>query len=174
MPTYAADWEAFLPPQKAQQDNDICDTVRQNATISPPQALVLESLIAGDTVAIAAEKATVHRSTIYRWLKDDDLFREAYFTRRADLVAAAQNRLLNLAQTAITSLERGLGERSNPWLAYAVLRHLGPLSPVESLDTEDHRVRSHFLKDLAPPPGLTIRIRPMSGGNVRAPEKTLP
>ncbi|MBA2446911.1 MAG: hypothetical protein H0V51_02675 [Chloroflexi bacterium] len=97
------------------------------AELTHEQQAALEALLLGQTVTAAAGIAGVARTTLHRWLRDDDTFAAAYNAHRAELRDAASARLLGLADKALAALERGLDD-GDTRAAGVVLRGLGLLS----------------------------------------------
>jgi len=91
------------------------------------QEAALAALLGGQTITAAAAVAGVARSTVHRWLREDDSFAAAYNARRAELRDAAHARLLGLTDKALLALERALDE-GDVRAAALVLRGLGLLS----------------------------------------------
>ena len=84
--------------------------------LTPPQLEVLNHLLEGATVSRAARKSSIHRSTIYVWLKEENSpFRAEYERLRAILTAATADRLRELHIQALDALEDSLsGPDSTP------------------------------------------------------------
>ena len=97
------------------------------AELPDEQQAALTALLSGQTVTAAAAAVGVARTTLHRWLREDEAFAAAYNGRRAELRDAAHARLLGLADKALAALERALDE-GDTRAAAAVLRGLGLLS----------------------------------------------
>src|SRR5688572_2426603 len=78
--------------------------------LTDEQQAALSALVSGQPVTAAAATAGVARTTLYRWLREDDAFAAAYNGRRAELRDAAHARLLGLADKALAALERALDD----------------------------------------------------------------
>jgi hypothetical protein len=90
------------------------------------QNKALELLIAGKTIAEAARAICSSRTTIYRWLKNDPEFREAYEEWQAHIQATSRARLLTLTDKAAAAVERSL-EMGDARTAMQLLKGLGVL-----------------------------------------------
>lgn len=100
------------------------------------QVVALESLLRGATATEAARVAGVDRRTIFRWLRTDFQFQAAVNRGRRELREAAMMRLERLTDSAVTALERALGQGDSR-LALVVLRGLGFLNGVAGIGSED-------------------------------------
>lgn len=112
------------------------------AELTAEQQAALAALIAGQTVTAAAAMAGVARTTVHRWLREDNTFVAAYNGHRAELRDAAHARLLGLTEKALTALEQAL-DGGDTRAAALVLRGLGLLSgePVAVGSDDPARVR---------------------------------
>lgn len=107
-----------MPSNKAQQ----------NATeLSDKQTLALSAIVAGRSITDAAIDAGVDRSTVHRWLKEDDFAAELNRARSA-LRTELNACLWNLAKTALSALSNGI-EGGDTRAAFEVCRSLGLLEP---------------------------------------------
>lgn len=104
----------------------------RNDTPSPPsltarQKRALDQLVAGATITAAARSASVHRSTVHRWLREDFDFQAAYNGYQNDLRREVEGRLLQLAHSASDTLAAAI-EQGDVRAALAVLKGVGALS----------------------------------------------
>jgi transposase-like protein len=74
------------------------------STLSPKQIRVIEALASGASVADAARRAGVDRSTIYLWMKDDDDFAEELSLARRECADNMRARLRELAEDAVKTV----------------------------------------------------------------------
>ena len=90
-------------------------TMRQNDTPSDltlRQSLALEPLIAGTPITDVAAIVGVDRTTIHRWLKQDDAFIRAVYDGREAIRQLALGRLMALTLTALDVVESAIAEGS--------------------------------------------------------------
>jgi hypothetical protein len=94
----------------------------ERSTDSPPlssvQQCVVDALAAGSTLTDAAEAYSVHRVTIYRWMKTCQPFSAALHRARAEFVLARRDDLHQLSNRALETL---LAILDNPKSSPAVL-----------------------------------------------------
>ena len=117
----------------------------QNTTpekLTAQQERVLERLLAGDTVAAAAEAVGVDRSTVHRWFREDLEFQAACNQGRQELRAATRSRLLRLTERAAETVEHAVAN-GDVRTALRLLERLGLLTPpvIGSNKVEDLEVQ---------------------------------
>ena len=124
--------------------------------LSPKQLEVLAHLAAGLTVTRAARKASIHRSTIYLWLKQCPAYRAALETHLNIFSEAMTDRLRELHLQAIDALEDSLcGPESTPAVrlraALYILEGSGAQSPLD----KNRRLRNSAPQANPPPSGVS-------------------
>lgn len=80
---------------------------RQNSTestLNPKQLEVIEALVTGASVAEAARRAGVDRSTVYLWMRDGYDFRGQLMLARRHFADAMKARLRELAGDAVKTI----------------------------------------------------------------------
>ena len=83
--------------------------------LTPIQLAVVQQIVGGATIAKAARRSGVHRSTIYTWLKTSPPFAAALDRYRGIVADAFEDRLRELAVEAFDALEECLnGMESTP------------------------------------------------------------
>jgi transposase len=97
--------------------------VEQSRELDEPQQAALTALRAGQSFALAAEMAGVHRATVFRWVKRDPYFAAAFNAWKSELQASAEVRLLKLTDKAVDVVEKAL-ERGDEQVAMKMLRQL--------------------------------------------------
>ena len=107
--------------------------------LEPKQVVALESLLLGSTATEAARVAGVDRRTLFRWLRSNAEFQSAINRGRREAREVAIMRLERLADSAVSALERALGE-GDARSALTVLRGLGLLNGSWSIGPEDAEV----------------------------------
>ena len=95
-------------------------------TLSLQQDHALAGLLSGLSVTDAAKVAGVSRGTVHRWLKEDFAFQAALNQGQHELRNALQTRLSNLAEKAVSCVEKAI-EEGDSKTAMALLRGLGLL-----------------------------------------------
>lgn len=124
------------------QSQGIADLIE---ALSDKQRAAFESLRAGSSFAVAAERAGAGRVTVYRWVKSDPNFRAAYNAWRQEQAESAQARLLGLADKAVDCVENAL--KCNDYgTAVTVLSKIGIMrrSAHESIDPQVVRMQQEL------------------------------
>jgi hypothetical protein len=105
--------------------------------LKPTQSIVLEQLLAGESVTKAAKAGGVDRTTVHRWLREDAVFQGAYNAARRELSREVEARLPHLAEVALATVQAAV-EQGDVRAALAVLKGLGALSGVPlEIGTDD-------------------------------------
>lgn len=94
-------------PETARSSTEIALTQEQRTlepTLTAPQQAVLEWLVAGGSVADAAQLAGVARQTISRWLRNDPDFRAVHDAWKAESNELLQGRLAAAGDLAMDTL----------------------------------------------------------------------
>jgi len=97
----------------------------ENARLTPAQQKVLLALAQGRTVTAAAAAAGLHRTTVYRWLEDEQ-FSTAVAAARAEYSLTLRDRMKELSALALDAIETVLVSDKSPMgtlarTAFAVL-----------------------------------------------------
>jgi len=69
--------------------------------LAPKQQAAIVALLAAPSVYAAAEAADISPPTLYRWLRDDAAFAEAYKQARREAIQQAVSRLSAMATAAV-------------------------------------------------------------------------
>jgi hypothetical protein len=72
--------------------------------LKPNQQRSIEALLVTRTFGAAAEKAGVDRRTIYRWIREDEVFREEFGAVRRETMAQTTARLQEISKDAVETL----------------------------------------------------------------------
>jgi transposase len=100
------------------------------------KARALEALLSGKSVEEAAQLAGVSRTTLFRWLREDERFRDEYRRAGSQLMEGALRRLQQLCGVAVKTLAEVMGERE----ATAASRVTAARATLElTLKIEEHR-----------------------------------
>jgi hypothetical protein len=86
------------------------------------QQNTIDRLVAGDTDEQAAKAAGVHRVTMSRWRSHHPTFQAALNARRQQVCCASADRLRSVLPTALDTLARAMGARSDVQPAKTVLK----------------------------------------------------
>ena len=92
--------------------------------LPPEQQTALELLVGGKAVAETARQVGVSRSTVFRWLKNDPVFRAAYNQWQEEIQSSCQSRLMTMTDKAADALEKSL-EGGDGRLALQLLKGMG-------------------------------------------------
>lgn len=102
--------------------------MRQKATFqkktTAAQQRVIEGLVGGASITLAAKAGRVSRQTVHRWLRDDFEFQANLNAARTNLRSEIDSRLVGLATGAIDAVENAL-QKSDVSAALGVLKGLG-------------------------------------------------
>src|ERR1022692_1321134 len=104
------------PPMLLSSSN--MEHAADSTPLSPIQQCVVNALAAGSTLTDAAEAYSVHRVTVYRWMKTCQPFSAALQRARAEFVLARRDDLHQLSNRALETL---LAILDNPKSSPAVL-----------------------------------------------------
>jgi transposase-like protein len=83
-------------------------------TLTPIQAEVLKSLVAGSTISAAARDAGVHRSTVHLWTRNRPTFARALLTARQDHAETLLDELSDLSDLALDTFRQLLTDPETP------------------------------------------------------------
>jgi len=130
------------------------DDPSQNENLSAAQLAALEALLRGETAAVAAAAAGVHRGSVHNWLRNDFAFQAQFNRERRDLQEQMTARLMRLAEKATAGVEHHLDD-PDAAICMKVLTGLGLLSgklpPIGSDDPkelEHAKLRADDLRDV--------------------------
>lgn len=96
----------------------------KSSELTDRQEIALAELAAGKSICAAAKAANVHRTTVSNWLRTDTLFRSAYNAWRLELTESARSRLLQAANSAVSTVVRAV-RKGDARLAMLLLDRLG-------------------------------------------------
>jgi AcrR family transcriptional regulator len=99
------------------------------AGLSEPQIAVLQLLAAGRTLTEAAKGANVSRTTIYRWLREDQMFIVAQQRIREQMRRVIKMDVAAMAEDALLNVRMAISQGNDPRLCLALLKYLGLLRP---------------------------------------------
>jgi transposase len=95
-------------------------------TLTPQQAVAVDTLVTGSTVTEAAETVKVSRQTVSGWLHHDAAFQAALNARRQELWTGHVERLRSLVPKAMDALEVGVtDEKQGVVAAVHILKAVG-------------------------------------------------
>ena len=86
------------------------DGPSQKENLSAAQLAALEALLRGETVAVAAAAAGVHRRSVHNWLRNDFAFQAQFNRERRDLQEQMTARQMRLAEKATAGVEHYLDD----------------------------------------------------------------
>ena len=127
----------------------------QNATppdqpLRPDQLVVLERLIAGESITKAAKTAGCSRETVHRWLKNDFVFLATLNRMKHELQDAVDTQLLAISERATETVAKAVAS-GDVKVSLQVLRGTGSLPGdrprVGSVDASDLRDDSEVAKE---------------------------
>src|SRR5580765_7026932 len=107
--------------------------------LSEPQQRALALLLDGKPFTAAAQLAGVHRSTLYRWIKEDAAFAAAYNAWQQELAESARARALAASMAAVEKIIRSMDLDGN--LAMKFIKEMGILRPRAAGQINAERVR---------------------------------
>lgn len=81
--------------------------------LRPNQVKALTALVEGHTIVEAAGLADVSRSTLQKWMQEDDAFRAAFRATKADALDTVARKLLRLGVKAVDTLQAILDTSQN-------------------------------------------------------------
>jgi len=116
--------------------------------LPPEQQTALELLVGGKAVAETARQVGVSRSTVFRWLKNDPVFRAAYNQWQEEIQSSCQSRLMTMTDKAADALEKSL-EGGDGRLALQLLKGMGMIKEraVGPTDAEEVRKRNEIERE---------------------------
>jgi transposase-like protein len=137
-----------------------------NTKLGAEQQTALESLMSGKSVAETARTVGVTRMTLYRWLKNDPMFRAAYNEWRESLKESCRARLLAMTDKAADVVEKALQSGDAKW-AMDLLKGMGlvAVTPAESTDADVLKREAELAKDRKE---SELRTREMFSGRGRS------
>jgi hypothetical protein len=106
------------------------------ATLTQQMEIVLDRLVAGDTVIAAATAAAVDRTTVHRWKRDHWAFQAELNRRRRELHERLQSRLAALAEQAADNIAAAVSAgdlKTSRW----VLERLAPTRDLPTPEAEN-------------------------------------
>jgi len=109
-------------------------------TLAVEQRAALDLLLMGKSVIESAKSAGVARATVYRWIKNDPVFRAAYNEWHDQLRESSRSRLLALTDKAADAVEKAL-EAGDARTALQLLKGMGMLREVSPGPTDPAEVK---------------------------------
>jgi hypothetical protein len=110
----------------AAQTPEPTELSRLSEHLSPPQQAALGALAGGQTLSSAATTAGVSRMTIWRWLKTDPAFAEAYRQWKLELRESSEAGLLRASEKAVAAVAKAAAD-GDARIALLMLREMGLL-----------------------------------------------
>jgi hypothetical protein len=116
--------------------------------LPPQQQTAMELLVGGKSVAETARLAGVGRATVFRWLKNDSVFRAALNQWHDQIESGCQSRLLSLTDKAADAIEKAL-DAGDARTAMQLLKGMGMIKEraVGPTDAEEIRKRSEIERE---------------------------
>jgi hypothetical protein len=105
-------------------------------------------LLMKPTIQDAAEFANVSESTLYRWLRDDELFRQVYNDARHEAVRGATAKLQFACSTAVDALIELTHKNRPPSIRLQAAKSIIELA-YRAVESEDMERRLTELESLA-------------------------
>jgi len=95
--------------------------------LTPNQKSVLLALAAGNNISAAARSASIHRATIYTWIKHDPAFQAAVRDLHLEQSAEFEEHLTELSRNALLLIEQTMADPTAPIstrirIAFQILR----------------------------------------------------
>ena len=112
-------------------ESDICQSdllQRLVEGLPPREAAAFETLMRGGSVVLAAARAGVGRTTIYKWLKPGHLFQQCMAQWKEDLVASSRTRFLTMAEGATDNIQDAINH-GDVRTSLRVVEKMGILGP---------------------------------------------
>lgn len=125
--------EASTSTPNVQFASDTTESVKSQIQAEPidledlpyNQQLTIVKLISGNSVVEAATDMNIAATSIERWMRDDEAFRQVLRRCRQEQVQRLQCKLLWISTDALLVLKSALRQQRNIRVAFAVLRGLG-------------------------------------------------
>jgi hypothetical protein len=127
---------------------DCAKEVRDEGRLPANQQTALELLVGGKSVAETARLAGVGRATVFRWLKNDPVFRAAVNQWHDQIESGCQSRLLSLTDKATDAVEKAL-DAGDARTALQLLKGMGMIKEraVGPTDPEEIRTRNEIERE---------------------------
>ncbi|MDP9474993.1 MAG: hypothetical protein M3R38_04770 [Actinomycetota bacterium] len=123
------------------------DTTRgEGEGIPPAQYKTIIALLEQPTMEKAAKAAGVNKTTLYKWLREDAAFKEAYREARREAFSAAVARLQAAATQAVTALVEIAGDPSQQGAARVGACKAILDNAVKAVETEEILARVEALE----------------------------
>jgi hypothetical protein len=114
--------------------------------LTSAQNIALSNLAEGESHKNVAVRAGVNRTTLYRWLNFDPVFRAAHNLWHKEAADSVRTRLLKIAEDAVATVGKAVAEGDRK-LAYGVLKDLGLLGRVKDIPTEPALIQQQMELD---------------------------
>ena len=89
------------------------EETKSESSLDGKQEKALAMILQGEKDMVIAERLGIHRTTIYRWRKNDADFREALDERQTLMQEAARNGLMQLTDAALEAVKEALKDKDN-------------------------------------------------------------
>jgi len=122
--------------------------------LNPEQTRAATALAQGSTVTAAADAIGVHRSTLYKWYKDDPRFRQAVDEIRKERYERLEDQMRDVESLALSRVRRLLEDDAVPAAVQLRTAMIVLNRPLQSLGTEQWHVP--LMEDLE----ATLEYRP--------------
>ncbi len=116
--------------------------------LPPQQQTAMELLVGGKSVAETARLAGVGRATVFRWLKNDPVFRAALNQWHDQIESGCHSRLMSLTDKAGDAIEKAL-DAGDARTAMQLLKGMGMIKERATgpTDPEEIRTRSEIERE---------------------------
>jgi len=115
-------------------------------SIDVKQDHALIALLEQPSLSRAAEVAGIGKSTLFRYMQDDD-FRKQYMAARRDAVSQAVGRLQRSMTRAVDALDEIVGDRQAPPYARIVAARAIITQAIKGVEVEDLLLRLEELEE---------------------------
>jgi hypothetical protein len=115
--------------------------------LSPAQQAILGILADGHSYQEAAQRAGINRTTLYRWMTREPLFRAAYNAYQKESRDSVRHRMLKISDDAVVAVG-GAVRHGDEKLAYRLLKDLGFLSKLQDQPIEPQIVQQQIDREL--------------------------
>ena len=109
--------------------------------LTAQQRYAMEKISSGHSMIQAALAAGVHRTTLYRWLREDPDFQAAFNTWQLDAMTTARGRLIALTHSAVTTLGNSIAS-GNTHASLTLLKSLGLLKTFKPGQTDPETLQT--------------------------------
>jgi transposase-like protein len=116
--------------------------------LSRKKTKAIATLLGHHSIRKAAEAAGVGESTLFRWLRQDRAFKNAYREARRQAVQQAISRLQNIAIEAVSVLQQIMVDRNQPSSSRVACAKTILDTSLKAIELEDLAIRVEGLEAL--------------------------